>query len=75
MAKKTVLLLLLLAASCHHARAEVAGSAAGVASKQDDADACPSKCRCTRSEIVCRNVGLDEIPEDLPTGSTKYTKM
>ncbi len=36
---------------------------------------CPRRCRCTQSEIVCRNVGLEEIPDDLPVGENKYTKM
>jgi len=51
-------------------------SALASAEQNDDAEkGCPALCRCTSDAIVCRNVGLDSVPVDLPAGETKYTKL
>lgn len=68
-AAAAALLLLLLGGD---PAAAVAGDDASGSSGEP---ACPSKCLCTQNQIVCRNVGLDKIPDDLPAGETKYTKM
>ena len=37
--------------------------------------ACPARCECTQTEILCSGKGLKEVPKDLPVGDRLYTRM
>ena len=46
-----------------------------ISAAQDVKSVCPKKCHCSKVEIVCRNIGLDKVPPDLPTGDGRFKKM